>query len=116
VPANSFNTHRLLHLAKDQGKQDAMKERQLKARFEEGGDVGDPETLVRLAAEADVTQTREFLAGNRFADEVRRDEGQAAEYGISGVPFFVFNRKYAVSGAQPVEVFEELLGKVGDEA
>jgi len=103
---NTFDAHRVLHLAHTHGKQDAMKERLFLAYMTEGESLGDPETLVRLASEVglDGEDVRAMLASDRFEREVRADEAEAREAGVSGVPFFVFGRKYAVSGAQPAEV------------
>ena len=86
--------------------QDAVKERLLRATFTEGEPIGDAETLVRLVAEAglDADEARAVLASDRYAAEVRGDEAQARAYGISGVPFFVVDGRYGVSGAQPAEV------------
>jgi predicted DsbA family dithiol-disulfide isomerase len=108
---NSFDAHRLLHLAAAHGLQDAMKERLLAAHFEEGEPIGDRETLARLAAEAGLpeVEAREVLTTERFAEEVREDERTAGALGITAVPFFVVDRRIAASGAQPVEVFGELL-------
>jgi predicted DsbA family dithiol-disulfide isomerase len=103
---NTFDAHRLLHLAADHGIQDAVKERFMRGYFTQTEPVGDHGTLLRLAVEAglDETAVREVLASNRYADEVRADEAQAAAYGISGVPFFVVDERYGVSGAQAAEV------------
>jgi predicted DsbA family dithiol-disulfide isomerase len=83
-----------------------VKERLLLAYMTEGAPIGDPETLVRLAAEAglDAEEVRATLASDAFAREVRDDEDEARQLGISGVPFFVFAGKLAVSGAQPAEL------------
>jgi predicted DsbA family dithiol-disulfide isomerase len=103
---NMFDAHRVLHLAGERGKQDAVKERFLAAYLRDGESMGDTETLVRLAAEAglDADDVRAALAGDAYAREVREDEKEAAEIGINGVPFFVLGGKYAVSGAQPAEL------------
>jgi predicted DsbA family dithiol-disulfide isomerase len=108
---NTFDAHRVIHLAHLRGLQDAVKERLLEAYFSEGEQVTDHEVLVRLAAEAglDADEVRAVLAEGRYADEVRADEAEAAALGISGVPFFVVDRKYGVSGAQPVELLLEVL-------
>jgi predicted DsbA family dithiol-disulfide isomerase len=108
---NTFDAHRLLHLAGDRGVQDAAKERLLKAYFTDGEPIGEPETLARLATEAglDPDEVQEVLAGDRYATEVRSDERDAAGIGISGVPFFVVDRTYAVSGAQPADVLLKVL-------
>lgn len=112
-PGNSFDAHRLLHLAADREVQDAVKERFLAAYLCEGEPVAEPETLARLAGEAglDRDEAREILAGDAYADAVRADEATARQLGISGVPFFVFDRAFAVSGAQPAEVFSQALDK-----
>ena len=112
-PGNTFDAHRLLHLAAERGVQDDVKERLLRATFTEGEPIGDREALVRLAAEAglDADEAREALASDRYAAEVRADERQAQAYGISGVPFFVVDGKYGVSGAQPADVLHEVLAQ-----
>ena len=108
---NTFDAHRLLHLAHARGVQDAVKERLVHATFTEGEPIGDAETLVRLVTEAglDADEARAVLAGDRYAAEVRADEAQARAYGISGVPFFVIDGKYGVNGAQPAEAIGEVL-------
>ena len=108
---NTFDAHRLIHLAHARGVQDAVKERLLRATFTEGEPIGDHETLVRLVAEAglDADEAREVLASGRYADDVRADEAQASAYGISGVPFFVVDGRYGVSGAQPAELLLQVL-------
>ncbi|MFC4949666.1 DsbA family oxidoreductase [Pseudonocardia sp. GCM10023141] len=108
---NTFDAHRLLHLAAERGVQDAVKERLFSAYLVEGERIGDPETLVRIGAEAglDADEARSVLAGLRYGDEVRADEHQARAYGISGVPFYVIDQKYGVSGAQPPEALLEVL-------
>jgi predicted DsbA family dithiol-disulfide isomerase len=105
-PGNTFDAHRVLHLALERGKQDAVKERLLLAYMTEGAAIGDPETLVRLAADAglEAEEVRATLASDAFARQVRDDEEEAGQLGISGVPFFVFAGKLAVSGAQPAEL------------
>jgi predicted DsbA family dithiol-disulfide isomerase len=115
---NTFDAHRLLHLAKDHGLQPEMKERLLRATFTEGLPVADQSTLAALATEAGLPAARvqAVLDGNAYADAVRADEHQAARYGITGVPFFVADGKYAVSGAQPPEVLLQLLRRAYDEA
>ncbi len=112
-PGNSFDAHRLLHLAAERGVQDAVKERFLAAYLCEGEPVAQAEVLVRLAGEAglDRDEARELLAGDAYAEAVRADEATARQLGISGVPFFVFDRAFAVSGAQPAEVLLQALEK-----
>jgi predicted DsbA family dithiol-disulfide isomerase len=104
---NTFDAHRVLHLAKSLGLGGATKERFLKAQFSEGARLEDHDVLVRLAAEAGLTETdvRRVLAGDEFADDVRNDVRELQALGGNGVPFFVVDRRYGISGAQPVEVF-----------
>jgi predicted DsbA family dithiol-disulfide isomerase len=108
---NTFDAHRVVHLAREHGCQDAMKERLLRANFTEGRLLSDPEELVALAGEVglDADEVRRTLAGNRFAEAVRDDERTAASFGISGVPTFVVDRAIGASGAQPPEAMLELL-------
>jgi predicted DsbA family dithiol-disulfide isomerase len=108
---NTFDAHRLVHLAAESGKAEAMKERLMRAYFTEGESVGDPATLERLAAEVglDETSVRDVLGGDRFAADVRADESRARSFGISGVPFFAIDERYGVSGAQPPDVLLEAL-------
>jgi predicted DsbA family dithiol-disulfide isomerase len=110
-PGNTFDAHRVVHLGAEQGLQGAVKERLLRGYLSEGEAIGEPDVLVRLAAEAglDAEQVSATLASNAYADEVRADERQAAQLGINGVPFFVLGGRYAVSGAQPAEVLVRAL-------
>ena len=112
-PGSTFDAHRLLHLAGERGVQDAVKERLLRATFTEGEPIGDAETLVRLVAGAgvDADEAREVLGSDRYAAEVRGEEQQARAYGISGVPFFVVDGRYGVSGAQPAEALGQVLAQ-----
>ncbi|GCE10747.1 DsbA family oxidoreductase [Tengunoibacter tsumagoiensis] len=109
--ANTFDAHRLIHLAAHHGLQDQQKERLLKAYFTEGEAVGDLETLVKLGTEIglDADEVRETLQGSAYTDEVKADIRRARDFGIQGVPFFAIDETYGVSGAQPVEVFEQVL-------
>lgn len=111
---NTFDAHRLLHLARVHGVQNALKERLLKATFSEGEPIGSHDALIRLAAEAglSVDEAREVLESGRYGDEVRADERRAQVAGISGVPFFVFDERYGVSGAQPPERLLQVLERV----
>ena len=108
---NTFDAHRLIHLAAAHGAQDAMKERLMRAYLTEGEAIGDPETLERLAVEAGLPaeEVREVLSGDRYAADVREDERTAAALGIHAVPFFVVDRAMGAAGAQPPEVLGELL-------
>ena len=114
---NTLSAHRLLHFAKEKGLQNELKERLFKAYYTEGKDVADYDTLVQLATEVGLTaeEARKVLEENKFADDVRQDQYQAYQVGVQGVPFFVFNNKYAVSGAQPSEVFSQVLEKAWEE-
>ncbi|HEX3766405.1 MAG TPA: DsbA family oxidoreductase [Kofleriaceae bacterium] len=105
-PGNTFDAHRLLHLAHERGMQDALKERLLRAYLTEGQAIGEPEVLAPLAREVglDEREVADLLAGDRFAAEVRQDEALARELGITGVPFFVLAGRLGVSGAQPADV------------
>jgi predicted DsbA family dithiol-disulfide isomerase len=108
---NTFDGHRLVHLAAAHGLGDAMKERLLKAYFTEDKLMSDHDTLVELATEVglDPDEVRSVLAGDRFGAEVREDEVTAQQFGLNGVPSFVVDRQIAVSGAQPPEVLLQLL-------
>ncbi|MET9552822.1 DsbA family oxidoreductase [Streptomyces sp. NPDC006645] len=109
---STFDIHRLLHLAKARGRQDALLNVLYRANFAEERSVYDTETLVDLAVEAglDEAEARVLLADpDAFADDVRTDEREAAELGATGVPFFVLDRRYGVSGGQPAEVFTQAL-------
>ncbi|MEW2050099.1 DsbA family oxidoreductase [Streptomyces sp. NPDC051445] len=111
---STFDMHRLLHFAKEQGRQDELIQILYRANFAEERSLfseGD-DRLVELAAEAglDAGAAREVLADpDRYADEVRADESEAGRLGANGVPFFVLDRAYGVSGAQPAEVFAQAL-------
>jgi predicted DsbA family dithiol-disulfide isomerase len=110
-PGNTFDAHRVLHLAAVHEKGDRAKERFLRAYFTEGEPIGEPEVLVRLGGEVglDRDEVRATVAGDRFASEVRADEAEAEAAGIHGVPFFVIGGRYGVSGAQPPEKLLEVL-------
>ena len=114
---NTFDAHRLIHLAAEHRLGDAAMERLMRAYFSEREAIGDRETLQRLAVEAGLPaeEVREVLEGERYADAVRADERAATQIGIRGVPFFVLGRKYGVSGAQPAEVLLQALQQAWDE-
>ncbi len=115
---NTFDAHRLLHLAGDRGVQDAVKERLFRGYFTEGEPIADHATLVRLGAEAglDADEVRAALDEGRYVGAVRADEAEAQTLGIRGVPFFVVDRKYGVAGAQPPEALLEVLETAWAEA
>ena len=115
---NTFDAHRLIHLAATYGHQAAAKERLMRAYFTEGEPIADPETLIRVVAEVgvDPAEARDVLQTDRFAEDVREDELLASQLGIQGVPFFVLDRRYGVSGAQPPEVLVQALERAWGEA
>lgn len=117
VIANSFNAHRLIQLAKTKGLGNEIEEQLFKAHFTEGKNIDDKETLIQIGAAIglDEKETREMLASDAFAKEVQQDEMQAQSIGVRGVPFFVLNDKYAVSGAQSPETFLEVLNQTWKE-
>jgi len=110
-PGNTFDAHRVLHLARAPGRQDVVKERFMRGYFSEGAAIGDPAVVRALAMEAglDGAAVDEVLAGDRHAAEVRADQALARELGIRGVPFFVFDGRLAASGAQPVATLRATL-------
>jgi predicted DsbA family dithiol-disulfide isomerase len=107
VTANTFDAHRLTHFAGTHDLAGAVHERLMRAALVDGEAVDDTATLVRLATEVGLPagETREVLSGTAYGDEVRDDIRQAGALGATGVPFFVFDRTYGISGAQPVELF-----------
>jgi predicted DsbA family dithiol-disulfide isomerase len=114
---NSMAAHRLLHLALDEHGtqvQAGLKEALMSAYFEDARDLSDPVLLreVSVAAGLEAARVDAVLAGEEYAEAVRADVAQAAAYGANGVPFFVFEGQYAVSGAQPTEVFSQVLDQV----
>lgn len=116
VVANSFDAHRLIQLAKKNNKGDAMEERLFKAYFTEGKNIADHNVLLDLGKEIglDGSEVESLLASNEFSSDVNHDIDEAHEIGVRGVPFFVIDRKYGVSGAQPVEAFLEALNKASE--
>ncbi|WP_243355757.1 DsbA family oxidoreductase [Bacillus litorisediminis] len=117
IPTNTFTAHRLAQYAKSQGKEKEMVELLFKAYFTEGKHLSDHDTLVQLASEAGLDEqgVKAVLEGNDFSNEVHSNEMEAQQLGVTGVPFFVINRKYGISGAQPLEVFTQTLEKVWQE-
>src|SRR5690625_1077692 len=114
---NTFDAHRLAQYATKKNKGNEMTERLLKAHFTESEHIGNHQTLIKLAVEIGLDQEEvvAILQSCKNTKNVRLDQEQAQEMGVQGVPFFVFNEKYAVSGAQPTEVFIEVLEKVWEE-
>ena len=113
IIANSYNAHRFIHLAKKYNLGNEAEENIFKAYFTEGKNIADEATLVAIGKEIGLKETEilEVLNSNKFANEVKADIEEAQNIGVRGVPFFVMDRAYAVSGAQPVEVFTETLQK-----
>ena len=115
---NTLDAHRMLHLAAAHRVQAEAKERLMRAYFTEGEPISDADTLARLVASVGVPEdeAREALSGDRFVAEVRDEEQLGAQLGIRGVPFFVLDRRYGVSGAQSADVLLRALEQAWDEA
>lgn len=117
VVANTKNAHRLIHLAKESGKGGEMKERLLKAYFTEGLNVDDQETLVKLGSDVglDPNKVQNLFNSDQFDEAVAYDIYESRQIGVQGVPFFVLDRKFGISGAQADEVFDQTLEKAWNE-
>ncbi|MBY0222218.1 DsbA family oxidoreductase [Mammaliicoccus sciuri] len=115
--SNTQDAHRLAKFAGQHGAEEQVTERLLHGHFVEGERIDTEEVLVSIAQEAglDAELTKAMLHSNDFADEVQADIEEARQIGVQGVPFFVINRKYAISGAQPIEAFVEALEKIAEE-
>lgn len=113
VVANSFNAHRLIQLAKAKGMANEVEEHLFKAHFSEGKNIDDHATLVSIGTGAglDEEEVKKVLATDLYTDEVRQDEAMARSIGIRGVPFFIINDRFAISGAQAPELFLRTLEK-----
>ncbi len=111
ILANSYNAHRLIHLAKKYKLGNEAEEKIFKAYFTEGKDIANIAMLTALGIELGLKEEelKEVLNSDKFGDEVRADIEEAQNIGVKGVPFFVFNRAYAISGAQPIEAFSQTL-------
>lgn len=114
---NTFDAHRLLGWAEPSGRQQALKRALLEAYFSEGQNLADPDVLVAAAQKAglDGVEARDVLMSDRYADDVRQEEYLWQSRGIQGVPAFIFDGKYLVSGAQPPETFEQILRKIAEQ-
>ncbi|GAA1960436.1 DsbA family oxidoreductase [Microbacterium aquimaris] len=114
---NTVKAHQLLHFAKERGRQHEMSERLMSAYFTEGRHLGRDDELAALAAEVgfDADEVRGALGRETYLEAVRADQAQAAAYGVTGVPFFVIDGAYGVSGAQPPEAFSQILAQVTQE-
>ncbi len=117
VVANTLDAHRLLHLAKKEGKQSEVKELLMQAYFMQGKNIADKPTLIEIGKEAGLPdiQLDIVLYTDQFRDEVIYDIQKARKLGISGVPFFVFDQKYGISGAQGVDAILEVMEKIDSE-
>lgn len=113
---NTFDAHRLLHLALDRGVQRELKARLGRAYFTDGDPIGEPDTLRKAAADVglDPQEVDEVLAGDAYADEVRADIAAAHDMDVTGVPFFVVDGRLGLSGAQPPELLGKVLRKAWD--
>ncbi len=114
IQTNTFDAHRLAMYAKKHGLMKEMTERILHAYFTESKHIGDYETLTDLAAEVglDRDEVKEMLVSGEMAEEVRADEREAQQVGVTGVPYYLINKKYALTGAQPTELFVQALQQV----
>jgi predicted DsbA family dithiol-disulfide isomerase len=117
VVANSFKAHLLLQLAKEKGLANELKEELFKAHFSAAKNIDDKESLLEIAVAAGLErkEAENALDSEEYAYAVKQDEMQAQQIGVRGVPYFVFDNKYGVSGAQPSETFLEVLKKVWTE-
>lgn len=115
---NSFDAHRLIHFAGTKGKMAEMKEQLLHAYFTESKNVSEHQVLIEAATTIGLNREEvlTILDSDIFTAEVRRDEMEAQQLQINSVPFFVFDRKYAISGAQPLEAFMEVLESVTNDS
>ena len=116
--ANTTAAHRLAKLAAEQGKAEIYNERLMKAYFLEGEAIGRHDVLKRLAKEAelDMEAVQRVLESNQYEEAIEQDIYEAQQIGVRGVPFFVFNNKYGVSGAQPQGLFEQTIEQAASEA
>lgn len=114
IPANTFDAHRLSHLAAEHNLQNEAEERLFRAHFTEGENIDDAETLAKLGSDIGLPETdiRSMLESDRYADRVKEDISRARELGVQGVPFFLINEEYAVSGAQSIDLFLAALREV----
>lgn len=117
VVANSFKAHRLIQLAKSRGLADQAEEAFFRAHFTEGKNIDENATIIEIGTGIGIPEeaVRNLLSSHDFSGAVAQDESLAREIGIRGVPFFIFNNRYAVSGAQPPEVFLKTLQKAWEE-
>lgn len=116
--SNTFDAHRLVHFAAKYGKDDKLIEELYKAYFTDSKHIGDHDTLEQLARSIGLKQqdVQDFLQDDLYAEDVRKDLQRARSLGINGVPYFLINDKYEISGAQPVQVFIETLNQAWEDA
>lgn len=114
---NSYDAHRLAKWANQFDKEQVLTERLMKAYFTDGLNIADIETLVAIAKEVGLSEedAKKVLESKDYGDQVVNEINEGRQIGVQGVPFFVLNRKYGVSGAQPVEYFEQVLNKLWEE-
>lgn len=117
-PGNTFDAHRLIHLARERGVQDEMKERLLLAYMSQGRPIADRDELASLAADVglDAEEVRTMFSTGAHEEAVRQDEAQAHQIGVTGVPFFLVGDKYGVAGAQPADALLRVLKRVQAES
>ncbi|HPS05810.1 MAG TPA: DsbA family oxidoreductase [Tenuifilaceae bacterium] len=113
IVANSFKAHRILHLAKTHGKQNELEEKLFAAYFTQGMNIDDDDVLLNLATSVGLSgdEVRKVLGSDAYSDEVKHDIAHARQLYVRGVPYFLFDGKYAVSGAQEVDFFLQTLNK-----
>jgi protein disulfide-isomerase len=116
VVANSLYAHRVIQLAKEKGLDDAIEEIFFRAYFTEGRDLASVSELVALGEEAGLAEAdiRAAIASEEYAYRVSQDIQEGVNLGVRGVPFFVFDRKYGISGAEPIQVFIDTLNQTQD--
>lgn len=115
---NTLDAHRVTHLAKEHGKMKEVMENMFESHFVNGELVNDRDILIKNSTKAGIDQAEveALLDSDKYEDVVVASQEEAKQLGVQGVPFFIFDRKYAVSGAQPTETFLEVLNKVKEEA
>lgn len=117
VVANSFDAHRFIHLAKSKKRGDEAEEELFKSYFTEGADISNHEELITIGEKIGIeaSETKSVLDSDKYSEEVEKEIFESQQLGVRGVPFFVFDRKYAVSGAQPPELLLETIQKSHEE-
>jgi predicted DsbA family dithiol-disulfide isomerase len=118
IIANSFDAHRMIQFAKTKGLGDQLEEALFKAYFTDGKNIGEINDLLEIGVSIGIEKLalKAVLESEQYANEVKNDISEAQQIGVRGVPFFVFDRKYAISGAQPISVFTETIEQVLSES